>query len=96
MTDIEKGKVGSSFDDFLEEEGIAEEVSQMATKKVLAALIKDRMEVCKISKADMARQMDTSRTQVDRLLDPENEGVTLKTIQRAAQILGRNVRLELV
>lgn len=96
MTDLEKGSIGSTFDDFLEEEGIADEVTQMALKKVISAALKSRMEELHVSQAAMARRMETSRAQMSRLLDPENEGVTLSTIQRAAKVLGMRVRLELV
>jgi antitoxin HicB len=96
MTGTEKGSIGSSFDGFLEEEGIADEVSEMALKKVIAASIRSRMEELQLSQADMARRMQTSRAQMSRLLDPENPGVTLNTIQRAAKVLGMRVRLELI
>lgn len=96
MIDLEKGSVGSSFDDFLEEQGIADDVAGMALKKVIAASIRRRMEELNVSQAAMARRMETSRAQMSRLLDPENEGVTLGTIQRAAKVLGMRVRLELI
>jgi predicted XRE-type DNA-binding protein len=96
MTGIEKGSIGSSFDEFLEEEGITDEVSEMALKKVISASIRSKMEELHLSQADMARRMQTSRAQMSRLLDPENPGVTLNTIQRAAKVLGMRVRLELI
>jgi hypothetical protein len=96
MTEHEKGSIGSSFAEFLEEEGLADEVEEMAVKKVIAAALARRMEELQVSKAAMAREMQTSRAQVNRLLDPENEGVTLNTIQRAAKVLGMRVRCELV
>jgi hypothetical protein len=93
---VEKGSVGSSFDGFLDEEGIADEVAGMAVKKVIAASLERRMQELGISKAAMARHLETSRAQVNRLLDPDNDGVTLTSIRRAAEVLGMRVRLELV
>ena len=92
----EKGSVGSSFDDFLEEEGIIDEVTEIAAKKVLAAAIEQEMKSKNITKVSMAEMMRTSRAQVNRLLDPDNNGVTLQTMQRAAQVLGRRIRIEFV
>ena len=93
-----KGKkhIGGLFDDFLKEEGIYEEVQATAIKRVLAWQLEQAMKQRKISKIEMARRMETSRAQLDRLLDPDNESVTLATLTRAAAIVGRKVRLELV
>ena len=93
-----KGKkhIGSLFDDFLKEEGIYEEVQSTAIKRVLAWQLEQAMKKRKITKIEMARRMETSRAQLDRLLDPENESVTLATLTRAAAVVGRKVRLELV
>lgn len=88
--------IGSSFDDFLEEEGIKEEVHAYAIKRVLAWQIQQAMESEGISKSAMARRMNTSRSQLERLLDPANVSVQLDTIQRAAAAIGRRLRLELV
>lgn len=96
MSVIEKGSIGSSFDDFLEDEGIVDEVTEMAAKKVLAAAIEQEMKNKNITKVSMAEMMRTSRAQVNRLLDPDNNGVTLQTMQRAAQVLGRRIRIEFV
>ena len=76
--------IGSSFDSFLEEEGIREEVTEYAVKRVLAWQIEAAMKEKGISKNAMAKQMHTSRTQLDRLLDPENDKVQLDTVKRAA------------
>jgi antitoxin HicB len=95
MTRAEAGSIGSAFDAFLEEEGIADDVSRIALKKVIAAAIERRMQELQLSKTAMARRMETSRAQMNRLLDPENDGITLNTIQRAAKVLGMRVRLEL-
>jgi antitoxin HicB len=88
--------VGSSFDDFLKEEGTYEETQAVAIKRVLAWKIEQDMKKKRIVKARMARLMHTSRSQLDRLLDPQNPSVTLSTLARAGHVLGREVRLELV
>ena len=87
--------IGSSFDEFLLEEGIHEEVTSHAVKRVIAWQLAEAMKVQKISKAEMARRMKTSRTQVARFLDPENDSVQLATIQRAAAILGKRLIITL-
>ena len=88
--------IGSSLDDFLEEEGILAEVSAVALKRVLAWQITQAMENKGLSKAAMADAMNTSRSALDRLLDPENIVVTLKTMDRAAAVLGKQLQIELV
>lgn len=87
---------GSSFDSFLDEEGIREKVEAAAVKRAIALKISDLMLKNKVSKAGMARRMTTSRAALDRLLDPENPSVTLSTISRAASSLGHRVKLVLV
>lgn len=84
---------GSSFESFLEEEGILEEVDEAAVKRVLAWQIAREMTARGINKSSLARRMETSRTQVDRLLDPENAGVTLHTMHKAAAVLGKRLRV---
>lgn len=86
---------GSSFDDWLKEQGIYEEVMTHAIKRVLAWQIEQAMKAQGISKAEMARRMHTSRTQLDRLLDPDNDKVQLDTVQRAAAAIGRTLKFEL-
>lgn len=86
---------GSSFDDFLHEEGIAEEVGAMAIKRVIAWQVQQAMTRARITKIEMARRMKTSRAALDRLLDANNPSVTLDTIARAARALGRNVQIRL-
>ncbi len=86
---------GSSFDDWLKEQGIYEEVTAHAIKRVLAWQIEQAMKAQKISKAEMARRMHTSRTQLERLLDPSNDKVQLDTVQRAATAVGRTLKFEL-
>jgi len=87
---------GSSFDSFLEEEGILEEVQAVAIKRVIAWQLSEAMKAGKISKREMAERMGTSRSQLDRLLDPENSAVHLQTITRAARAVGKRLRLEMV
>jgi len=87
--------LGGCFNDFLEEEGILEECTQTAIKKVLSWQIEQEMKKKKISKSAMAKKMSTSRSSLDRLLDPDNESVTLSTLKKAAQVVGRKIRLEL-
>jgi antitoxin HicB len=87
---------GSDFDDFLREEGLYEECSAIAIKRVLARQLAEEMKQKKITKTEMATRMQTSRTQLDRLLDPEKTGVSLDTIQRAASVVGRQLRIELI
>ncbi|WP_158817890.1 XRE family transcriptional regulator [Methylocapsa sp. S129] len=88
--------IGSTFESWLDEAGIREEVTAAAAKSVIAAQIGEEMKKQNISKARMAEMMQTSRAQVDRLLDPENGSATLETLMRAARIVGRRLRLELV
>jgi len=82
---------GSTFDSFLEEEGIREEVEAVAIKRVLAWQLKQAMQEQQKTKQAMAKQLQTSRSQLDRLLDPRNVSVTLDTISRAAKILGKRL-----
>lgn len=88
--------IGSDFDDFLTEEGLLEEAEAKAVKRVLAYKISELMEAQKLSKAEMAHWMKTSRAALDRLLDPENHSVTLNTLDKAARSLGKRLRLTLV
>ena len=99
MTKPRKGKnphLGESLDSFLKEQGIYESVQTTAIKRVLAMQLEEAMKEQNLTKVEMARRMRTSRVQLDRLLDPENDSVTLATLRRAAAIVGREVRLELV
>ena len=93
---MKKKNIGSSFDSWLREEGIYQEVTATAIKRVLARQVEAAMKEKNFSKAEMARRMHTSRAALDRLLDPENDAVTLATLQKAAIVVGRQVRLELV
>lgn len=87
--------IGSNFDDFLEEEGICADVESVAVKRVITYQIVQLMEKQGLSKSEMARRMNTSRSSLNRLLDPENESITLQTMERAAQALGKRLRIEL-
>ena len=88
--------IGSSFDDFLAEEGILAETTAIALKRVLAWEIRKAMKEEGISKTAMARRMKTSRAALDRLLAPDNASVTLHTMDRAATVLGKRLRIDLV
>jgi len=92
---MSKKHMGSSIDDFLKAEGIFEEAQAEAIKEVVAWQLAEAMKKQKISKNKMATLLKTSRTQVDRLLDPKND-ITLGSLQRAAAIVGRKVSIELV
>jgi hypothetical protein len=92
---MSKKHMGSSIDDFLKEEGIFEEIQANAIKEVVAWQLAEAMRKKKISKNKMATLLKTSRTQVDRLLDPNND-ITLSSLQRAAAMVGRRVMIELV
>lgn len=87
--------IGSSFSNFLKEEGLFEEVTAHAVKRVLAWQIEQAMKEQGITKVEMAKRMKTSRAQLDRLLDPENDKVQLDTMQRAAAAVGRKLHMEL-
>jgi DNA-binding Xre family transcriptional regulator len=86
---------GSTLDSFLKEEGVLEEFRAAAVKEVIAWQIQQAMKKQKLSKNKMAALMETSRAQLDRLLDPKQGNVTLETLHRAAHVLGRELRIEL-
>jgi DNA-binding Xre family transcriptional regulator len=86
---------GSSIDDFLEEEGVLEEFRAVAVKEVIAWQIQQAMKKKKLSKNKMAALMNTSRAQLDRLLDPKQGNVTIETLHRAAYALGLELRIVL-
>ena len=92
---MSKKHMGSSIDDFLEEEGIFEEAQAQAVKEVVAWQLAEAMKKKKISKNKLATLLKTSRTQVDRILDPKND-ITLGSLQRAAAMVGRRVTIDLV
>jgi predicted XRE-type DNA-binding protein len=87
---------GSTFDSFLQEEGLLSAVDAVALKRVLAWQLKNAMKTQGLTKQRMAEQMNTSRSQIDRLLDPEYTGIALDAVSRAAQIVGKRVSIQLV
>lgn len=91
-----KQHIGTRFDSLLQEEGIYEAVTAAAIKRVLARQIAEAMAEKNLTKTEMASRMHTSRAALDRLLDPEQEAVTLSTLTKAAQVVGRQLRMELV
>lgn len=86
---------GSSFESFLEEEGCLEEATARAIKRVMAWQLELAMKERKISKAELAKRLKTSRSQLDRILDPANDQVSLASLVRTAHAVGKRVRLEL-
>ena len=88
-------RIGSTLESLLREDGVYEDAKSYAIKSVLAYELAQAMEAQSLSKARMAARMETSRSQLDRLLDPENESVTLHTLKRAAAAVGMRLELEL-
>jgi antitoxin HicB len=88
--------LGSFLDDLLQEEGLSEDATNYAVKRVLAWQIETAMRDMALTKSAMARRMGTSRAHLDRLLDPENSKVQLDTVERAATAVGRRLRLVLI
>ena len=87
--------LGSSFDEFLRSEGLYEEVATLAWKRVLSWEVTEAMKKEGISKSEMAKRMNTSRSQLERFLDPDNSKVLLETVQRAAAAIGKRVAISL-
>ena len=87
---------GPTLDAFLQEEGINEELSIIVAKECIAFQLQQAMKKKRISKVKLAEMMDTSRTQIDRILDPTSGNITIETLQRVARIVGRELRVELV
>jgi len=92
---VSRKNIGSSFDEFLEEEELLEDATAVAVKRYIAYQLSKRMADRNLTKAEVARMMQTSRSALDRLLDPENSSVTLQTLQSAAQALGGKLNIEL-
>ena len=90
-----KKNVGSSFDEFLEEEGLFEEATAAAVKRVIAFQLARKMSEHSLSKSEMARRKATRRSALYRLLDPDNVSVTLQTLQSAVQALGGRLNVEI-
>ena len=93
---MKQKNLGSSFDSWLREEGIYETASANAIKRVIARQVEAAMQERGLSKTEMARRMHTSRAALDRLLDPHHDAITLSTLQKAAAVVGREIRLEVV
>lgn len=94
MTD-RNPRVGSTLESLLRKDGTYEDAKEQAIKSVLAYKLDQAMKAQNLSKAKMAERMETSRSQLDRVLDPENEGVTLQALKRAAAAVGMRIKLEL-
>lgn len=92
---MDKKNIGSSFDDFLEEEAILDETTAVAIKRVIAWQIDQEMKAQKLTKSAMAKKMHTSRSALNRLLDENDTSLTLTTLSRAAFVLGKKFRIEL-
>lgn len=88
--------IGSSFDNFLDEENLLTQVNEIAIKRVIAWQIQQEIETKQMTKTGVAKAMGTSRAAVDRLLDPDNTSVTLNTLDRAARVLGKRIKIELI
>lgn len=86
----------TSLDEFLESEGIREEVTAAAIKRVIALELREAMRKRNLTKVAMAKQMSTSRAQLDRLLDPDEHNITLESLARAANTVGRKIKIEIV
>ena len=87
--------IGSSFDSFLLDEGLLEDASAAAMKRVIAWQLSQAMKAKGLSKLAMAKRMGTSRSHLDRILDATDPGLTLETLSKAAQAVGCHVRIEL-
>lgn len=95
MSKKQNPRTGSALDDFLMEEGMFEEVQNAAVKKVLATKLEQAMAEQSITKTTMAKMLNTSRSQLNRLLDPENESVTLSAMSKAASAVGMKLEVHL-
>ncbi len=93
---VKHKNLGGSFNYYLEDQGLLEGATETAMKRVMAWQIEKEMKEKKISKTEMAKKMDTSRSSLNRLLDPANESITLYTLKKAAHVLGRKLVLELI
>ena len=96
MTSRDPGPVGDSLENLLEEEGVRDEVYSTAIKKVLAWQFEEARKTAHLGKVAMASAMHTSRSQIDRVLDPENVAVSLDMLNRAAVALGKRLKIELI
>jgi antitoxin HicB len=89
-------QIGSSFDDFLDEENLLIEANEIAIKRVIAWQLQQEIESKHMTKTSVAKAMGTSRAAVDRLLDPDNTSVTLNTLSKAARVLGKSIKIDLI
>jgi len=89
-------RTGSSFDDFLKEQGMFEEITAKALKRAISEQLREGMKEQNMTKVAMAARMETSRTQVDRLLDPDNLRIEFDSLVRAASAIGKHVEIKLV
>ena len=97
MTDEQKhNPIGSTFESWLEEEGVLEESTEQAIKAVISWQLQKAMRERGLTKKTMAALLGTSRSQLDRLLDPESDSVTLKSLIRAARLVGKKIKIDLV
>jgi DNA-binding Xre family transcriptional regulator len=87
--------IGASFDSFLDDEGIREQVEDIAIKRVIAFQIRAEMEKKHLTKTELAKKMQTSRSSLNRLLDPEDEAITFKTLKKAANVLEKKLVIQL-
>lgn len=87
--------IGSDFDEFLHDEGLLAEAEAIAVKRIIAYQIRQEMEARNISKSELAEMMKTSRSSLDRLLDPDNRSVTLLTLETAAHALGKKLKVQI-
>ncbi len=88
--------IGSNFDDFLEEENLLADSQAIAIKRVLAFQLEQNMQTNNLSKTQLAKRMNTSRAALDRLLDPQNPSVTLQTLERAAEAIGKRLEIRMI
>lgn len=96
MSNVRNMNELTTLDQFLDEEGFNEEVTLNAVKRIIAMQLSQEMRAKRLTKAGLARRMSSSRTQVDRVLDPKDGNVTIGTLARAAKVLGRSLKIELV
>jgi len=92
---IRNPHTGSDFDDFLKDEGVYEEIQAKALKRVLTEQLEDGMQAAKLTKVSMAQRMETSRSQLDRVLDPNNTSIQLDTLIKAARAVGKVVEIKI-
>ncbi|MDP2077311.1 MAG: XRE family transcriptional regulator [Sulfuricurvum sp.] len=88
--------IGSSFDDFLEEEGMLAQAEAVSIKRVIAYQLEETMKNEHITKTEMAKRMNTSRSAIDRLLDPLNTSITLATIESAVNVMGKRLQIQMI